>query len=75
MPAADEAVTAVEAKALLDPFAEASTLVLAVSGGADLTALLVLAARWRRGANADRGCSRSRSIIDCGASPQLRRVR
>ena len=48
MPAADEAVSAAEAKRLLDPLADAPALVLAVSGGADSTALLVLAARWRR---------------------------
>ena len=41
-------VSAAEAKSLFDPFADASALVLAVSGGADSTALLVLAARWRR---------------------------
>ena len=48
MPAADEAVSAAEAKTLFDPLADAPALVLAVSGGADSTALLVLAARWRR---------------------------
>jgi tRNA(Ile)-lysidine synthase len=48
VPAADEPVSAAEAKTLLDPFADAPALVLAVSGGADSTALLVLAARWRR---------------------------
>jgi tRNA(Ile)-lysidine synthase len=41
-------VSAAEAKSLFDPFADAPTLVLAVSGGADSTALLALAARWRR---------------------------
>ena len=50
MSAADEAapVSAAEAKTLLDPLAHASALVLAVSGGPDSTALMVLAARWRR---------------------------
>jgi tRNA(Ile)-lysidine synthase len=48
VPAADEAVSAAEAKRLLDPLADAPALVLAVSGGADSTALLMLATRWRR---------------------------
>ncbi|MGA7486655.1 MAG: tRNA lysidine(34) synthetase TilS [Xanthobacteraceae bacterium] len=48
MATADEAVSAAEAKTLFDPLADASALVLAVSGGADSTALMVLAARWRR---------------------------
>jgi tRNA(Ile)-lysidine synthase len=50
VPAADEAapVSAAEARTLFDPLADASALVLAVSGGADSTALMWLAGRWRR---------------------------
>jgi len=47
--AADEAapVSAAEAKTLFGPLAHVSALVLAVSGGPDSTALMLLAARWR----------------------------
>ena len=44
---AAQPVSAAEANKLFEPLAHASALVLAVSGGADSTALLVLAARWR----------------------------
>ena len=49
MRAADDAapVSAAEAKTLFDPLARAASLILAISGGPDSTALLVLAARWR----------------------------
>jgi tRNA(Ile)-lysidine synthase len=49
VPAADDAapISAAEAKTLFAPLADASALVLAISGGPDSTALLVLAARWR----------------------------
>jgi tRNA(Ile)-lysidine synthase len=40
-------ISAVEATRLFHPLAQACALVLAVSGGPDSTALLVLAARWR----------------------------
>jgi tRNA(Ile)-lysidine synthase len=48
--AADDAapVSAAEARTLFDPLAGAASLILAVSGGPDSTALLLLAARWRR---------------------------
>jgi len=48
--AADAAVpvSAAEAKTLFGPLAHVSALVLAVSGGPDSTALMLLAARWRR---------------------------
>jgi tRNA(Ile)-lysidine synthase len=47
--AADDAapVSAAEARTLFDPLAGAASLILAVSGGPDSTALLLLAARWR----------------------------
>ena len=49
MSAADDAapVSAAEAKALFAPLARVPALVLAVSGGPDSTALLMLMARWR----------------------------
>jgi tRNA(Ile)-lysidine synthase len=45
--AADEPILVGEAKSLLAPLAHVSSVVLAVSGGPDSTALLLLAARWR----------------------------
>jgi tRNA(Ile)-lysidine synthase len=47
--AADDAapISVAEARTLFGALAYASTLVLAVSGGPDSTALMVLAARWR----------------------------
>ncbi|HEX5477062.1 MAG TPA: tRNA lysidine(34) synthetase TilS, partial [Burkholderiales bacterium] len=41
-------VSAAEAKSLFDPLASLPALVLAVSGGPDSTALMLLAARWAR---------------------------
>jgi tRNA(Ile)-lysidine synthase len=41
-------VSDAEAKTLFAPLAHASTLILAISGGPDSTALLMLAARWRK---------------------------
>jgi len=48
--AADDAapISAAEAQTLFAPLADAPSLVLAISGGPDSTALLMLAARWRK---------------------------
>ncbi len=48
MSAADKAVTAAEASTLFSDIADMPAVVLAVSGGPDSTALMVLAARWAR---------------------------
>jgi tRNA(Ile)-lysidine synthase len=67
--AADAApVSAAEAKALFAGYAHAPALVLAVSGGPDSTALLVLAARWR--AALKRGPQLLAVTIDHGLRPQ-----
>ena len=68
MSAADRAVSPAEAKTLFDPLAHAPVLVLAVSGGPDSTALLMLAARWRRARK--RGPKLIAVTVDHGLRPQ-----
>ena len=53
MATADEAVSEAEARALFRGLEGLSGLILAVSGGPDSTALLVLAARWAKELNKD----------------------
>jgi tRNA(Ile)-lysidine synthase len=64
-------VSAAEAQRLFHPLAQSSALVLAVSGGPDSTALLVLAARWHRTRKGKRKAPRLIAVtIDHGLRPQ-----
>ena len=68
-------ISLIEAKQLFNPLAHARALVLAVSGGPDSTALLVLAARWRRARKFGRNKSGPKlfaATVDHGLRPQAK---
>jgi tRNA(Ile)-lysidine synthase len=67
-------LSAAEAARLFEPLANASALVLAVSGGPDSTALLLLAARWRARRSVRRAAPKLLAVtVDHGLRPQSAR--
>ena len=70
MPAADEAVSAAEAATLFASLKSAPALLLAVSGGPDSSALMLLAARWR--AKLARGPKLYAATVDHRLRPESR---
>jgi len=64
-------ISAVEAAALFDDLRSAPALLIAVSGGPDSTALLVLVARWRAGRK--RGPALLAVTVDHGLRPESAR--
>ena len=71
MPAAEYPLSDAEADVLFADLANARALLLAVSGGPDSTALLALAARWRK--RLRRGPGLVAVTIDHGLRPEARR--
>jgi tRNA(Ile)-lysidine synthase len=69
--AAAKPVSDSEAAQLFDGLADASALILAVSGGSDSTALLVLASRWRK--RRRKGPVLHAVTVDHGLRPEARR--
>ena len=75
MAAADQAVREAEADALFSGLENLRGLVLAVSGGSEFTALLLLAARWAQALKKSRGRSPKllAVTVDHGLRPEARR--
>ncbi len=71
MPTEKSVVSVAEAKSLFDDLADSPALVLAVSGGPDSTALMVLAARWANAA--EKSPKLIAATVDHGLRPESAR--